>query len=232
MRASLRLTFFELLQGRCHACGQARALRSVRPEWARFLCEGCQARLAPSAIATPDKQAFPPLRRVLVFGPYQGLLRELILDFKFAGRLGCAALLQGLLVEAWRPGPGAETPLMVPLPLHRLRLRERGFNQSLELCARLARRQGLDLSTRALARIRNTRPQRGLPRAERLRNLVDAFQGRPELVRGRVVLLVDDVLTTGASLREAASALLGAGAQAVDAIVLARTPPPATPEGA
>ncbi|HZF85986.1 MAG TPA: phosphoribosyltransferase family protein, partial [Burkholderiaceae bacterium] len=111
-------------------------------------------------------------------------------------------------------------------PLHVQRLRERGFNQALELARRLAPGR---CDPALLLRLRDTPSQAGLPRAQRLRNLRGAFALEPlrrAEVDGRRVLLVDDVMTTGASLAAAAQVLREAGARQVDALVLARTPAP------
>ncbi len=116
--------------------------------------------------------------------------------------------------------------VVVPVPLHERRLRERGFNQSLELARGLAGRTGIGLAATALSRLRDTVPQARLERAERLLNLKGAFAADPRQVAGRRVLLVDDVSTTGATLVECTAALLAAGAATVDVAVLARTAEP------
>ena len=126
---------------------------------------------------------------------------------------GCA-LAEDILDEADR---------LLPIPLSRQRLAERGYNQSWLLARRLAPDKA-DASL--LLRIRHTPAQRTLPRAERLTNLKGAFALEPlraHEVRGQRLLLVDDVMTSGASLHTAASVLLEAGAQQVNALVLART---------
>lgn len=113
--------------------------------------------------------------------------------------------------------------VLVPVPLHVDRLRWRGFNQALLLARDLARRRRLPVAPSALQRNRPTRPQVGLNERERRRNLTGAFSvadGR--MVRGRSVLLVDDVLTTGATVEECARSLRRAGARRVDVLVLAR----------
>ena len=115
---------------------------------------------------------------------------------------------------------------IVPVPLHPRRLRERGFNQA-HLLAAEARRAGVlspraRLDPSALARVRETRSQTKLSRTERLENLRGAFTARPDRVRGCTVLLVDDVMTTGATLEACTRALRRAGARSVDAVVVAR----------
>ncbi|MBO4793313.1 MAG: ComF family protein, partial [Deltaproteobacteria bacterium] len=101
------------------------------------------------------------------------------------------------------------------------RLRERGFNQSLEISRGIAKTLGLPPAPALLERIRNTPSQRTLKRAGRMANLKDAFLSRPE-ARGKHILLIDDVMTTGSTLRIAADTLLNAGAASVSVAVLAR----------
>jgi ComF family protein len=112
---------------------------------------------------------------------------------------------------------------LLPVPLHPARQRERGFNQSLELANNLARALGVRIEAGLVARIKQTPPQASLPWDERKRAIRNAFSVRGE-VGGRHIALVDDVMTTGASLHELAKVLKAAGARRVDCWVLARTP--------
>ncbi|MFM7343692.1 MAG: ComF family protein [Betaproteobacteria bacterium] len=117
----------------------------------------------------------------------------------------------------------------MPLPLSAQRLAERGFNQAWELARTLHRLSGCkaQLQTRLLLRTRHTLAQSQLDRAQRLANVRDAFLTEPlapDCVRGRAVVLVDDVMTSGATLNAAAQSLLQAGAKGVQALVVARTP--------
>lgn len=116
----------------------------------------------------------------------------------------------------------AQADALVPVPLSAQRLRQRGFNQAAQLARLLAPQKCL---LTALQRPQETPSQRGLTRAARLRNLRRAFTvPAPALVQGRHILLVDDVLTTGATLRGASQALLHAGAATVSVLAVARTP--------
>lgn len=120
--------------------------------------------------------------------------------------------------------PGcALAPVLLPLPLHASRLRQRGYDQALELARPLAQRLGLPLLAGGLARIRDTPPQSRLDAAQRQRNLRDAFAWTHQRQAPRHIVLIDDVMTTGATLRAAAQALRDAGAARVDAWVCART---------
>ena len=122
-----------------------------------------------------------------------------------------------------------DTDLILPVPLSRERLQTRGFNQAWELAHALARQSGCSANTDStlLLRVKNTRPQTELLRQERLANVQGAFQIDPlraAELKGKRVILVDDVMTSGASLFTAAEALRAAGAAHVTGLVLARTP--------
>jgi ComF family protein len=113
--------------------------------------------------------------------------------------------------------------VVIPVPLHRTRLRWRGFNQAALLGVALARRLNCSLDVATLARVRPTPPQTARDRAQRTRNVRDAFAvRRPSRVAGRRVLLVDDVMTTGATADECARVLRAAGARRIDVLTLAR----------
>jgi ComF family protein len=113
--------------------------------------------------------------------------------------------------------------VVVPVPLHAMRLADRGFNQSALLARRLARHVRAPLQALAVARVRDTPRQVGLDRVERLANVAGAFVvAKPAAVKGRDVILVDDVCTTGATLRAVSRALRDAGAASVAGAVVAR----------
>lgn len=173
----------------------------------------------------------PPFERCLVAADYGWPWARCIAQFKFHQDPGLATPLADLLATA--PGVAealAQADWVLPMPLSSERLAERGYNPAQLLAARLARRFApRRLRTDLLLRIRHTPPQRELPRAERLKNVRGAYAVEPlkaPLLAGRRVALVDDVMTTGASLREAAGALRAAGAAQVCAIAFARTDEP------
>lgn len=150
---------------------------------------------------------------------YRAPVDALIQRLKYARDLPLARVLG----ETWLEHPADRRlpDVIVPVPLHTSRLRERGFNQSLELARPLARHLDIRLAPDALARVRATAPQAGLAPAQRARNVRDAFQARYAL-SGRRVALLDDVMTTGHTADAAACAALEAGAQSVAVWVLAR----------
>lgn len=155
---------------------------------------------------------------------YRPPFNRLIGGFKYQHKLHLAGPLSRLFLE--RLPPDLVRPdLILPMPLHPHRLRERGFNQSLELARGVARTLGLKLDWRSCRRVRATPPQSGLDEATRRKNLRGAFVARGELA-GRHIALFDDVITTGATVTAVTRALHKAGAARVDVWALARTPNP------
>ena len=125
----------------------------------------------------------------------------------------------------WIPNPHAADFLTVPVPLHRRRLKERGFNQTLLLAKVLSSDLGTQLDYLSLIRKKYTRAQTGLKREERRKNVKDAFSViYPEIIRDKKIILVDDVFTTGHTLNECARTLKKSGAIGVICLTLARTP--------
>jgi len=169
----------------------------------------------------------PPLQRCVAAADYGFPWDQWLLGLKFRARLELAPLLGEVLgaalARAHFPGPVRWPDLVVPVPLSASRLRERGFNQSLEIARHLPGRRQYRLCAHTLVRVRHTGRQSDLPLADRRANLHRAFAVvRP--VQGLHVALVDDVMTSGATLHEAATVLQRAGAATVQAWVVARTP--------
>jgi ComF family protein len=152
--------------------------------------------------------------------PWSGL----VADFKFHEHTGWAATFATLMRSAPWVEPALEAAdVVLPMPLSRERLRERGFNQALLLAQALERAK---VTSHVLLRIKDTPPQSALPRKDRLRNVQHAFALDPlhaSQLTGKRVVLVDDVMTSGASLHAAATVVRAAGAQHICALVLART---------
>ncbi|HEX2648479.1 MAG TPA: ComF family protein [Burkholderiales bacterium] len=147
----------------------------------------------------------------------------LVQALKFHSELSLAALFGRLLEE--RVARSERVDHIVPVPLFARRLKERGFNQAMEIARPLARASGARLAPELCERIRDTPAQLGLPLEERRRNVAGAFRC-PALVAGASIALVDDVMTTGSTLDEVAATLKRAGAARVVNWVVARTPPP------
>lgn len=232
-----------LLEKRCPACGTpvSPSAGAAKNGPASDLCPACALALARRAggycdrcgavSAWPDAPPAPcgkclaatrPWGRFFLHGAYAGLLRDLLLRFKHKHELPLGPLLGSLL--AAHPGLEGDTyDALVPLPLHPKRLRERGFNQSLELARPLALRLAAPVAPDFLRRTAHTAPQTSLHYNDRHSNVRGIFAA-DAAVRDKRILLIDDVATTGATLEEAAKTLLAAGAANVDAAVIARTP--------
>ena len=163
-----------------------------------------------------------PVTEVHAAFRYAAPLDRLLPRLKFAGDLAAGRLVSQLMAEHLRDVPRPKA--LVPVPLHRARLRQRGFDQALELARPLGRSLGLPVLDCALVRAKATQEQSRLSAVARRRNLKDAFQAWPRLPLPDHVALVDDVMTTGATLRAAAAALKRAGVKRVDAWVAARVP--------
>jgi ComF family protein len=163
----------------------------------------------------------PPFTRVHAAGPYAGTLKDAVHHFKYRGRLSLERPLGNLLAEAVNKGHGPRPDLLVPVPLHLDRLRDRGYNQSLQLARQVGKLLAVPVAPALLRRVRTTVPQQGLDASARKSNLRGAFTVTGSLA-GRHLLLVDDVLTTGATAGECTRVLQAAGAASVEVAVLGR----------
>jgi ComF family protein len=198
----------------CISCG----LPFVSKQTKDHLCGHCHSQSMPFHMARSA-------------GSYEGALRTLIHHFKFQGCVQLAGPLGRLLwwsyLTHWRPD---QVDLIVPVPLHPKRMRQRGFNQAHQLVRqwpKYARSDGVlveaSIEVNVLHRRRPTLPQTGLDRRRREANVADAFSlDQKDAVAGRRVLVVDDVLTTGATIKACARLLRKAGAVRVDVLTLAR----------
>jgi ComF family protein len=209
----------------CPGCLQG-VLRVGHP-----LCPGCgvmfkggvgEDHVCGRCLETP-----PPFHMARAAFVYDRSLVDVIHCFKYKGKTQLARPLGVLLFEAFERYWGrAPVDVVLPVPLHRRRLKERGFNQALLLVRRWPLRPGMPkvpVDTDVLRRARATAPQAGLGRRGRQANIAGAFALRhPERVAGRHILLVDDVITTGATAGECARLLLDNGAARVDVLALAR----------
>ncbi|PZO05640.1 MAG: amidophosphoribosyltransferase [Lysobacteraceae bacterium] len=217
-----------LLPARCLVCGEpgsrgqdlCGACRTDLP-FNRVACARCALPLPVAGICGACLRQPPPFtasRAVLI---YRFPADQLLPRFKFHGNLAAGRLLSQLMAEELADAPRPQA--LVPLPLHPSRLRQRGYDQALELARPLARALGLPLRTDVLRRVRATSPQSELDAASRRHNVRSAFAARTGELPGHVAL-VDDVMTTGATLAEASRALQRAGVARVDLWVAARAP--------
>ena len=218
---------------RCQLC--AAVLDGAPP-----LCPECAAVLAPRrggycpecgiCYADPAAPVYPclacrmsppPWSGLAFHGPYEGAIKDLVHRHKFGHELGLGRLLAFLTAEVWALRGLGRPDMIVAVPMLPRQVLRRGFNQSLELARMLGRAMSLPASAHGLRKVRETRTQSSLGRAARRGNVAGAFAPSPE-VRGKHVLIVDDVMTTGATLTACARACLDGGAARVDVFVLAR----------
>ena len=232
----LSLGLDSLLPPRCLSCGELverqgalcpdcwQEIDFIAPPW----CDCCGLPFdydpGEGALCAACSREPPPYRRARAVMAYGDASRRLIIGFKHADRTeGNAAY------AAWLARAGGElveqAELIVPVPLHWTRLVARRYNQSAMLANGLAQSVGRPAASGLLQRTRRTPSQAGLSGAGRQRNVAGAFAVPPrhrDRLRGRRVLLIDDVLTTGSTVKGCATALLRAGAGSVDVLVLAR----------
>ncbi|NDV18435.1 ComF family protein [Pseudodesulfovibrio sp. JC047] len=219
---------------RCPICG------TIMPEKAR-MCAACAATLplctggycptcgamsgrpdAPPSRCPDCRHTPPPWDTLFFHGPYDTALRELIISYKFNNNYSRNTLLSDLAVTTFQARNTELPDCIIPVPLHTRRLLWRGFNQSLEIAKALGRHLERPVLKKGLTRTRNTPPQTRLGHTQRQKNIKDAFMADEKRVANRTVLLVDDVYTTGSTLRECAKTLKRAGVLRMSVLVLAR----------
>jgi ComF family protein len=180
--------------------------------------------LGPEALSAEALADPPPFARARAAVVYGEVASTIVSRLKYGDRPElarfCARLMAGAGHQLW-----ADRPLLVPVPLHRARQRERRYNQSAELAREVGRLTGLDVDPDLVQRIRKTRQQVGLSGDGRQRNVAGAFAVHPDAmvrVRGRRVVLIDDVYTTGATVKAVTRSLRKGGIDAVDVVTFAR----------
>ena len=183
-------------------------------------CPQCALPTLHGAVCGQCLQHPPHFRRTVAAFAYAFPLDKLLLALKYGEKLHLSGLLADKLALRIDHLPDC----IIPMPLHKERLRQRGFNQSMQLAQRLSQQLHVPLLAHACVRIRNTPSQSGLPWKERNKNMRKAFDCST-VVTGKHIAVVDDVMTTGATLNELAHTLLRAGASEVSAWVVARTLP-------
>lgn len=191
--------------------------------WAGPACDRCGIRLAgPGQLLCGTCQQHPPhFDTTTALLQYRPPVDYLVQRLKFSGELAIAPLLATLLAQRLVSAAVPRPELIVPVPLHRSRLRERGFNQATEIARRLGRRLQLPVDQRLCVRTRKTDAQSLLPVKIRHWNVRNAFAVTGE-IPGCHAAIVDDVMTTGHTVNELARALKRAGAERVDVWVIAR----------
>ncbi len=208
----------------CTACRARHAAPQAR-------CTRCGLRTGSALAACGDcLREPPPFRHTHCAVDYSFPWVQLLQAFKFHGQDDLARPLAALMADALRLDQAKQPQLLLPVPLSSERLQERGYNQAWELGRQLGRMMKIPARADVLLRVHQTATQADLSRTQRQQNLRGAFMVPPRAagpLQGSAVALVDDVMTTGATVREAARVLLQSGAASVDVWVLARTPAPA-----
>lgn len=201
-------------------------LRFLERPWCDVLGTPFSVDPGPGAVSAAAIANPPPFDRARAAVIYTGVARELVQRLKFQDGTDLAPAMAG-----WMARAGAEliadAEFVVPVPLHRLRFLRRRFNQSAELARALSAQTSLAFAPEILERSKKTRHQVGLHANERAENVRAAFRvpvAEVARIKGRRLLLVDDVLTTGATVSSAARALKRAGAARVDVLTFARVP--------
>ncbi|TDI41000.1 MAG: ComF family protein [Acidobacteria bacterium] len=212
-----------LLSPLCERCTEG--LPRIEPPF----CESCglpyAASVAPG-LCGPCRGGERVFRKARAGLLYDERVRRLLLALKFGGRARLGTLFGRLAAERWcRAGELEDYAAVIPLPLSSRRRRARGFNQAAIAARAVAAIAGAPMRPRLLVKTKDNRPQAGLSASARKSNVSGAYRGRvPRKMAGCKLLLVDDVLTTGATANSAARALLRAGAGAVDVLTIARVP--------
>lgn len=197
--------------------GQSRCARCDRP-----FVSPVATSYSPKLACHSCAERPPSYTKAWTLYPYQAPLRDAICLFKYRGNVSLAAPLASLMIDRL-PMLGS-IDLILPVPLHAVRLREREFNQSLLLADRIGRHLGIPVSCADLIRTMASPAQTSLSRKDRLSNLRGAFTApHPASITGKRILLIDDVFTTGATVNECAKTLRKAGSGDVFVLTLGRT---------
>lgn len=239
----VKATGFRVLQSvldfalppRCGGCGTiVDDIDSFCPDcWTKldFLQGGCSRCGLPLKATDAETCAIclskpPRLDRIRAAVAYGDISRSIAIRLKYGRKVGLARTMSRYMHQLIGELP--EEAILMPVPLHRSRLWSRGFNQSAIVARDLSRRTGLPLAVDALRRVRRTPALKGMSRHQRRRTVAGAFRVDPKAqLRGRTIVLVDDVLTTGSTANACARALKRAGAARVDLISWARVIGPA-----
>lgn len=191
-------------------------LRCGRVDW-RF-CEACQGVLRDFP-NEPDFAALSPFAGLMATGRHEGILQDAVQALKYEQALNIAPLLAERMAKSLQASSWT-FDIVIPVPISSLRLKERGYNQAKEISYYLAQQLNIPHQPEALEKIRHTQSQVGLSQSERLANIKEAFSANSSLLKGKTLLLVDDVRSTGATLVECAQTAINAGASAVYAITV------------
>ena len=204
----------------CAAC-----YREIQPKPKESVCQRCALPISPLDIVTRIcgncLQEEPPYTSVYRFAHYAPPLDRIILQLKFHQKLHFARLLGNLMARDIQQQEIELPDVLMPVLLHSQRLKQRGFNQALEIARPIARSLGIPLDIQSCVRYKATMEQSGLPAKKRTTNIKGAFQVR-SAKPGKHIAIVDDVMTTGSTVSELSKVLKNSGAKRVDVWVCAR----------
>ncbi len=209
----------------CTGCGKpgerlcTSCMQQIEP-LAGPLCIKCGQPVKNNPICPACRNNPPEFTTVKAYAPYTGVLREAIHALKYKGDLGLAEVMAVYLVKVFH-ATHWPIDIVIPIPLSHQRKRERGYNQAQLLAQPFTWLTGLHMEPKGLVKVKETQTQVHLTAKERIKNVTGAFHSRID-VRGKSVLLIDDVITTTATMRAGSQALLEAGANKVYGIALAR----------
>jgi len=189
--------------------------------WLGKCCQQCAIPLNESGICGQCLQQPPPQQSTVALFRYEEPVNHCIAAFKFHQQLAFTQLFAGLLADKIRKRQQPLPEILMPIPLHPSRLRERGYNQSAQLADALSKKLGVATDKHVLIRQRNTSPQSGLSGKQRKRNLKQAFAVAKALPYKHVAL-IDDVYTTGLTVAEASRCLMQNGVEKVEVWTIAR----------
>ena len=205
----------------CPICGSGLELSDKLP-----LCEACRKDIKRNAscLAASRQKAgcyFDVSRSVAV---YEGVMRECVHKFKYNGNLALAAFFADLMIDfAEKYMDVKRFDCIIPVPLHRIKLRERTFNQAAVLASSFSRRFKLPCINNNLMRVKSGKPQIALSKSGRAKDIEGAFKVKnPFSLRDKSVLLIDDVFTTGSTVNECSKVLKRSGVKYIEVLTLAR----------
>ncbi len=213
----------------CGGCGQPGArwcarcdakAKRLAPPW----CPSCGMPSPGGEICSRCREHPPALQAFRSWAFFDGPVRNALHRIKYRRDIALADALTLQMLKTYRAHLAWQVDAVLPVPLSRQRLQERGYNQAALFALPLALALGTSYRPAALRRVRHTRSQVELSWEQRQENVAGAFIAAPDDVSGKTILLVDDVITTGATLNACASALRSAGARTVYAFSVARTP--------
>jgi len=189
------------------------------------ICPQCGIAIETDSLCGACQSNPPMFSRTFFAFDYGPPINRLIQQFKYSNRLDLGRDLGITMASQLEPMVTALPDSLIPVPLHRSKLRQRGYNQALELARWLSRHFGIPVDSSSISRNLKTPAQTGLPYKQRRNNIVNAFNVKPQYVLGKHIALIDDVMTTGSTANELSRILRKSGATQVDVWVFARVQP-------